>query len=205
MDPSPSGELRESGRFGDVDNYNTPTRPSRRLRCACAVVHYLIWRARPRDEGRSPCRRSRALHGSQRAASHAGRLTLPAVGRERHAGSSPADARSTKQGISGEGFTPSGSIVKQCSCTAGSRAPRQRVVEHRTRAHALCSDPPSPITKRDCSASHIARAQASSVVAAAAAGGWRDLRTVQMIYQQADRESVRAVLLNPTQRLTATA
>jgi integrase len=41
-----------------------------------------------------------------------------------------------------------------------------------------------------------------SVVDVAAAGGWRSVRTVQMIYQQADTESVRAVLLNPTQRLT---
>jgi hypothetical protein len=35
----------------------------------------------------------------------------------------------------------------------------------------------------------------------AAAGGWRDLGTVQMVYQQADRQSVTSALLIPTHRL----
>jgi hypothetical protein len=39
------------------------------------------------------------------------------------------------------------------------------------------------------------------VVDVAAAGGWKDLRTVQTSYQQADADTVREVLLRPTWRL----
>jgi integrase len=41
------------------------------------------------------------------------------------------------------------------------------------------------------------------VVDVAAAGGWRDLRTVQGVYQQADPETIRRVVLEPTHRLVS--